>query len=465
MIRDTIRRLMTACVAGAAVAVMAHRVSAQSGVLAGQVVDKEANVPLPYAGVSIIGRSIERLTGDEGRFRIPDLGAGVIHLRVRRVGYAPIDTQVTILANDTTTITLALAHIAVRLAAMHVTDEPCRLPGAPSLADANLAAVFEQLTLNAEQFRLVNKQYPFNATFDRYYSHLVTGRLASAGDSLDSNSDTVDVAMRSDTAWVRSDRPWKYKPGEVIVPAGIGLTGVQYGVEIPTLAVFADPDFIKTHCFQDAGEVTFEGQMLRRIDFRASAKIRDPDLDGSIYLDTSTFVIRRSQVSLSRPSEHASSYTSISVETFFDELVPGVPVIMRTNGRSTRTADAAQRDGSQALPQGERIFADAEEQRVRDIRFVHGAPNGRDAAIHRSRLVGVFDGETGEALPRTVVRDSQSGKSVLTGALGSVGLTFIEQPNAVIIIEHAGFQREALTVSLTAHDTVPLTVVLRRSTP
>ena len=37
-------------------------------------------------------------------------------------------------------------------------------------------------------------------------------------------------------------------------------------------------------------------------------------------------------------------------------------------------------------------------------------------------------------------------------------------PSAVIIIDHHGFEHESLTVSLTMHDTVPLTVVLLQPT-
>jgi hypothetical protein len=435
---------------------------AQHGALFGQVLDREANAPLPFSGVSVVGRPVERLTGNDGRFQIPDLEPGTIRVRIRRVGYSPVDTQIVIRPNETTQLAVQLTHIVVRLAAVQVTDELCTRPGAPSVANANLATVFEQLTLNAEQFRLISKQYPFNSIFDRYYGRLIESPPHAQGDSVATTFDTTEVMTRTDTAVVSSDRPRKYKPGEVVVPAGLGPLGVRYGVVIPDLAVFADPEFIKNHCFEDAGQVTLDGLTLRRIDFHAAAKIRDPDLDGSIYLDPATFVIRRSEIALSKPSEHAESYSSIGVETMFDELVPGVPFITRTNGRSTRTAAAAI-DASRGLEKGQLVIADLEQQRARELRFARAAPPGVAQAIHLSRMLGVFDGGNGEPMAGVTVRDSASGKTVRTGVAGTVGLSFIARTSAVVIIEHPGYQREVASVSLTTRDSVPITIVLQRA--
>ncbi|HWH53825.1 MAG TPA: carboxypeptidase regulatory-like domain-containing protein [Gemmatimonadaceae bacterium] len=451
--------VLVACAAAAALGGAPRRAAAQTGALAGRVLDHEASAPLPYSGVSIVGRSTQRLTNDDGRFQIPDIAPGTIHLRIRRVGYSQVDTDVVIQPNATTELTVRLTHIAVRLAAVQVTDEACTRPGAPSVANANIAAVFEQLTLNAEQFRLVSTQYPFTSVFDRYYGRLIESPPARA-DSLGAKFDTAEVFTRSDTVVIRSDRPWKYKPGQVVVSAGFSAQGVRYGVEIPTLAVFADPTFIKNHCFDDAGEVSLEGQRLRRIDFHASAKIRDPDLDGTIYLDPTSFVIRRSEISLSRPSEHAKSFASISVETFFDELVPGVPIITRTNGQNTRTTEASL-DASRDMEKGRLVLADLEQQRARSLRFQRTAPTGIRQSIHLSRILGVFDAENGDAMAGVTVRDSATGKAVLTSMTGTVGLTFIPRQSAVVIVEHQGYERQVMPVSLTLRDSVPITVVLQ----
>ncbi len=100
----------------------------QTGHVAGRVVDKLAGVALPFSGVSIVGQSADRLTSDSGAFQL-EAAPGTIHLRIRHVGFTPVDTQLVVRANDTTRVTIELARIPVTLAAMRVTDAPCRLAG------------------------------------------------------------------------------------------------------------------------------------------------------------------------------------------------------------------------------------------------------------------------------------------------------------------------------------------------
>ncbi|HEY2164611.1 MAG TPA: hypothetical protein VGH04_11495, partial [Gemmatimonadaceae bacterium] len=384
-------------------------------------------------------------------------------------------------ANDTTRVTIELARIPVTLAAMRVTDTPCRLPGAPTAGGDALPQVFEQLQLNAEQFRLVSTQYPFSSVVERRFSRLVEEpKTGPKADALPGLADTVEVVTKIDSINVRSDPRWHYKPGDIIVTSGVSALGVRYAVMIPTLAVFADAEFVKHHCFHDAGEATVDGQTLRRIDFRAAEDIRDPDIDGTIYLDPVTYVIRRSAISLSKKSRYTSSYDSVVVETMFDELVSGVPVITRTTGRNMLTLDAGRPNRGSLLPGGARVISDGEMQRVREIRFVRDVPGASDATtpnrraprvvrldgpIGHHRVIGVFDAEPGDPVAGAAVRDSASGRSALTTATGTVSLGFVPRSSAVIQIEHAGHERVSTPVSLTLTDTLPLTIILRRSRP
>ena len=460
-------------------ALSARTAAAQTGRLVGQVVDKLAGAPLAYSGVSIVDKSAERLTSDSGAFQF-DLDAGTVRLRVRHVGFTPVDTQVVVRANDTTRIRIELARIPVMLAAMRVTDAPCLLPGAPAATGEALPQIFEQLQLNAEQFQLVNRQYPFTSVVERQFSRTAAQPKKPQANPAGLNFDTLEFVTKTDSIKVPSDQRWRYKPGEIIVSAGVGPLGERYAVRIPTLAVFADPEFVKHHCFRDGGDVALDGQSFRRIDFRAAETIRDPDIDGTMYLDPQTFVIRRSTVSLSRKSRYTSSYDSVTVETSFDELVSGVPVITSATGRSLLTADAGDPGSRSPMPDGSRFISDLERQRVREIRFLHEVPgvsdtpgfvrDRRDPKIirlsgpgGRARLVGVFDADSGEPLPGTVVRDSASGRMAATTATGTVNLGFVPRSSAVILFEHAGYDRLSMPVSLTPADTLPITVILHRS--
>jgi hypothetical protein len=396
------------------------------------------------------------------------------------VGFTPVDTQVVIRANDTTRLKIELPRIPVTLAAMRVTDAPCLLPGAPAATGEALPQIFEQLQLNAEQFQLVNRQYPFTSVVERQFSRLAAEPKKPEANRAGLGFDTVEFVTKTDSIKVSSDQRWHYKPGEIIVVAGVGPLGVRYAVRIPTLDVFADREFVKHHCFRDGGDVALEGQSFRRIDFRAAEDIRDPDIDGTMYLDPQTFVIRRSTVSLSRKSRYTSSYDSVTVETSFDELVSGVPVITSATGRNLLTADAGDPGSRSSMPDGSRYISDLERQQVREIRFLHEAPGAGNASglardrrdpkvirlggpAGRARVVGVFDADSGEPLAGTAVRDSVSGRMAVTTATGTVNLGFVPRSTAVIQFEHAGYDRLSMPVSLTLADTLPITIILHRS--
>lgn len=51
---------------------------------------------------------------------------------------------------------------------------------------------------------------------------------------------------------------------------------------------------------------------------------------------------------------------------------------------------------------------------------------------------------------------------VRRAATGTVTLGFIPRTSAIAEIEYVGYERQAIAVSLTLSDTVPLTVILRR---
>jgi Carboxypeptidase regulatory-like domain len=462
----------------AAMMVVSQSAAAQ-GVIDGVVRDKLAGIALPFSGVSIVGGSTERLTNADGGFRLTDLPPGVVRLRVRHVGFSPLDTQVVVRDGDTTRLSVRLVRIPVTLAAVRVTDDACVKPGPPSANEPGLLAVFEQLQLNAEQFRLVTTQYPFATLVERRYSRLAVEPTRGPQLTPGSNGlDTLEIVSRTDSVIVQSNRHPRYKPGEIIVLERMTPVGAQYGMTIPNLAVFADPEFVKYHCFRDGGDVDFAGQTYRRVDFRAAADLHEPDVDGSMYLDPETFAIRRSEVSLSRRSSYTSSYDAVIVETTFDELVPGVPVITATNGRSVFTADAGRPNRLHPLPRDGRFLSELEGQVAREIRFEREAPGASDSSAHgkrvpsvisldgpagHRRVLGVFDAESGAPIAGAVVRDSASGRSASTTSPGTVGLGFVPRTAAVVNVEHTGYERQSVPVSLTLTDTVPVTIILHRT--
>lgn len=208
----------------------------------------------------------------------------------------------------------------------------------------------------------------------------------------------------------------------------------------------------------------YEGDSLVRIDFQAADKIKGPDLDGSIYLDPKSFIIRHSHISVSKLTGDLSEFDSISVETRFEEIVPGVPIVSESQGRSHYTQPRESRTGARAR-------AYVEHQRDVQLEFLRGQPGDTGSAattrrIRRpDRVLGLFDANTGAPIAGAEVFDPLTGNSVRTTATGTVSLAFVQSSRGVVYIGAEGYEPTHVDFTLAFADTIPLTVLLPRKNP
>jgi hypothetical protein len=286
-----------------------------TGTVAGVVVVRGGGVPLPYSVVAVPSLSRERFTNAQGAFVLTDLPAGPLLIRVRHIGYSPVELSVNVHAGGLDSIQIGLAHIVVRLSAMEVhANAECKNPGMPSAAaDSTFSLVFDQLRQNAEQYRLLTETYPFRYLAERTFSHAqANGVLRVDG------TDTVVVDSRA---------AWHYQPG-VVLSTGDGIPGYRpVMLNIPTLVHFADKSFLDNHCFMNGGSESVDGAELLRIDFTAAARIKDPDVNGSMYLDPATFQIRRSVIRLSRIPRAMPNLRETEATTWFTDALSSISMI------------------------------------------------------------------------------------------------------------------------------------------
>jgi hypothetical protein len=330
-----------------------------TGSVVGIVVMREGDFPLPYSVVSALELGRERFSNDRGVFTLTDLPVGPVRLRIRHLGYTPAELTVNVRAGSVDTVRVTLTHIAVRLSTFQVRAYPeCKNPGVPApSADSAFATVFDQLRQNAEQYRLLAETYPFNYGMTRTLSHtLVNG--ASRADGVD-------------TLFIASRAQWTYKPGSVLSRPSQprAASGGMLVLNIPTIVHFADRTFLDNHCFHNGGLETVGNTELLRVDFVAASRIRDPDVNGSIYLDPSTFQVKRSVLRLSRIPRAINGLLETEATTDFAEAFPSIPVIVGIS--SVNRLDANPK----------RPFATAttnEEQRLIRVEFTKGIP-GEDA--------------------------------------------------------------------------------------
>ncbi len=81
---------------------------------------------------------------------------------------------------------------------------------------------------------------------------------------------------------------------------------------------------------------------------------------------------------------------------------------------------------------------------------------------YRFRVVGVFDGGTGDPLPNVDVIDTLTRTSAKTTGTGTVSLFFVPVGARPLRLHLDGYRDTTLTVTISPADTVPLTLVLSR---
>jgi len=336
------RRLLIAFAASALLVARARAQENTTTVLIGRIVVAGGNVPLPYVAVTLNGRNAQ-FTDSAGRFTVEGIAAGDVKVRARRIGYAPVEQTVRIARGDTVRTTLAMTRLAIQLPAMTAVGRVCTNPGAPGRgADSGLVQLYEQMQQNAETLRLLNIAYPYVYVSERQFVTTL--------------NDSVIERTAMETLTGTSARSWHYEPGKMVFEAN-----TTTNMHLPTLATFAEESFAKAHCFDYGGIADVDGQALVRIDFTPDARIKEPDVSGSIYLDPKTYQIKRSDVVLSKvPYALSGKVTGHSVTTYFSEIAPGIPII-----GGFRAVVNKLRDGEVV----------AELQRVTDVHFIGARPD------------------------------------------------------------------------------------------
>ena len=125
------------------------------GTVAGQVIAADSRLPLAGAQVSVVGTTLGATAGAEGRFTIRSVPEGARTLRVRLVGYAPIERAVTVTAGATITANFEMIDAPVLLSNVVVTalgitrDEKSLGYGVQTINSATLERVPETTLMQA----------------------------------------------------------------------------------------------------------------------------------------------------------------------------------------------------------------------------------------------------------------------------------------------------------------------------
>lgn len=280
------------------------------GLIVGDVVAAENRAGLAHSMVTLAPAGRQTFSTDEGSFTFRGIAPGTYTLRVAHLGFTPLERTITVpIEGVLPPFTVQLQRLQAKLTAVRVLAyPPCIDPGAPNPAsDPDFAAIFDQLRQNAEQYRLLADSFPFAYQMNRV--------LKSARVDGTTNLDGVETLARFSNA----EKSAGYRAGKVFYEAG----GSGH-IEIPTVRDFGSAEFVKNHCFHHGGLDSTQGGVTLRIDFEAADRIRDPDVHGSIFLDTATYQIRIAKLQLSRIPSSSRDIASVEAETIFREVMPSI---------------------------------------------------------------------------------------------------------------------------------------------
>ena len=107
-----------AVMAGGALPVAAQQAT---GTIVGTVLNAETRAPLAAAAVLVTGTQLTGNTNAGGRFVIDDVPEGAHSVQVRLLGFAPFEQPVTVVAGDTSLVTIALRAVPYSLTPVVVT--------------------------------------------------------------------------------------------------------------------------------------------------------------------------------------------------------------------------------------------------------------------------------------------------------------------------------------------------------
>jgi len=287
--------------------------AAQSGGVTGVIVVKGTGEPLSYGIVGVDNDDRNTFTSDSGRFTFRDLKPGKHMLRARRLGYSPKDLAFEVRAGIVDSLHIEMDRVAVTLGRIDVKAyPPCTKPG-PEYADSTLKAIVEQIRLNAEQFRFMSAEYPFEyvALIKRSVKLREDGRVVRADGSIES------ISSRNQRA---------YHPGGIV----FRKNGTWF-FHLPELSNVADPLFLAAHCWHYGGIDTIADEPVYRVDVVADDSLKGEDVNGSFYISQHSFQIRRSVFHPNRQPRQFKELMDMEVTVDFFEVMESISIPEHVN--------------------------------------------------------------------------------------------------------------------------------------
>jgi len=338
-------------------------IAAGAVTITGSIKQDGTGFPIPFSTVRLqpIGR--ERFADQRGAFAYYSIAPGEYTVQVRMLGYMPLDTTIVVRPNRPVSMSVAMVRIPTSLEQVQVSAPPrlCLFPDEMGyVEDQELATILGEARKNAQREQLLRRTYPFEY------------RLAQSHETYDAATGRSVVVH--DTVTYRSNDNWRYRKGRVVAGDRNEIFGDVRLMRLPTLADLADPQFLKAHCFKYSGIVDEGGSPAHKIEFGPDSSVIAPDVEGSIFIDSASYLIKRAQFRLTRGGTVKPAILGMEVTTTYREILPNVALFDVINS----VQPLGKRPGD-----GERPPEFKEVQRLLSYRFIYGGPPGTQAQGHK----------------------------------------------------------------------------------
>jgi hypothetical protein len=284
-------------IAWLAIALPASHPARQPSSVVITVTDAGTLHPLTNADVTDLLSGQHRFTDELGQARLPWPSDGRLRLRVREIGYEPVQRTLERSAASDQNPTFMLSKVAYVISSVKSTSHCATTADSASLALS--VAVLEQLKQGAEKYNDFRRLYPFEARIERR-----TARIPEIGEVKKIIGETMK--LRSDS-W---ERP--YSPGNIVEYNRDG----SFWAPILFISTLADSVFWEHHCFVARGVESYQGLRAIRLEFSPNSQVHGPDWEGSAVLDSATSYLLRVDFQLANLDRHRELTRLDGYQTF-----------------------------------------------------------------------------------------------------------------------------------------------------
>ena len=409
----------------------------QPVIVGGIVVSAATEQSLPYSTVSITGGA-QRFTGADGSFNF-DLAPGQYSFRVRQLGYAPLDTTIRVASGvSLRALVFKLQPVALRLATIR------------TYANQNAGEVgvlLDEATKNAEREKLLRTEYPFVYEIERknFYKGIGGATLQS-----------------TDTIQYLSKVTGGYAPGNLVHPVDPAVPNGAREMRIPTLVDLADPAFVENHRFEFKGVEAVGDFRAYRLDFTPSKDIKGTDVEGSLFIDSASYLVRKAIFRLTNPQKLKPPVLGLEVTTTYREIFNGLTLFEEIHSEQFLNLNV--RFKASQL-QDQKLTAIKFYGRTPEDIYIAEAPKPvRAVPDSTARIAGVVVDSSGRKLRGAQILVADGSVRTTSSDSGQFLLRGLKPGKTEVLVRAVGFGPASFTTDLRAGRTRQVRVILSRTT-